>query len=150
MASLDSSFRVNEPDVVAESVGGEVLIINLRSGVYYSSDGSGDQIWGLLAQSLPVRDVISRLSMRFSAAGAEIEPAVIAFATELEGESLIVPAPAAAVAAEEAKADAPAFAPPVLNRYTDFQELLLLDPIHEVEDAVGWPAAKPSEQLPGR
>jgi hypothetical protein len=147
MPSLDSSYRVNEPDVVAESVGGEVLIINLKSGVYYSSDGSGDQIWGLLAQSLPLRDVVVALSGRYSVADGEIESAVLAFAEELEREELLVGAPAAPgstqTGAESAKA---AFVAPVLNRYTDFQELLMLDPIHEVENAAGWPVAKPTEQ----
>ena len=30
------------------------------------------------------------------------------------------------------------FTPPVLKKYTDQQELLLLDPIHDVSD-LGWP-----------
>ncbi len=32
---------------------------------------------------------------------------------------------------------------PVLQRYSDYQELLLLDPIHEVLESAGWPVAKP-------
>ena len=36
----------------------------------------------------------------------------------------------------------PVFKPPLLKRYTDMQELLILDPIHEVDDT-GWPAIKP-------
>ncbi|HAR48554.1 MAG TPA: hypothetical protein DCR81_00210 [Smithella sp.] len=36
------------------------------------------------------------------------------------------------------------FNAPVLNKYTDMQDLLILDPIHEV-DATGWPSTKPSE-----
>ncbi len=36
-----------------------------------------------------------------------------------------------------------AFAPPRLQRYTDMQDLLLLDPIHDV-DEVGWPVASPA------
>jgi hypothetical protein len=31
-----------------------------------------------------------------------------------------------------------------LNKYTDMQDLLLLDPIHEV-DAAGWPSTKVEE-----
>jgi hypothetical protein len=34
-------------------------------------------------------------------------------------------------------------AAPVLEKYTDMQELLLLDPIHDVEEA-GWPKARPA------
>jgi hypothetical protein len=33
------------------------------------------------------------------------------------------------------------YEPPVLNRYTDMQDLILLDPVHEVEDT-GWPNPK--------
>lgn len=150
MPSLDSSYRVNEPDVVAESVGGEVLIINLKSGVYYSADGVGEQIWSLLAERRTLQDVIATISGRYAASDGEIEQAVLAFAEELVGEDLLVEAPAAPSTAPVASvASAHAFVLPVLSRYTDFQELLMLDPIHEVEHAVGWPAAKTSEQPQG-
>ena len=43
------------------------------------------------------------------------------------------------ITAKESKA---VFNAPVLNKYTDMQDLLLLDPIHEV-DATGWPSIKP-------
>ena len=148
MPSLDSSYRVNEPDVVAESVGGEVLIINLKSGVYYSSDGTGEQIWSRLAERTAVRDVIAGLSSRYSAEAREIESAVLAFTDELVGEGLLVEAPAEAAPFEAPDAAIAAFVAPVLNRYTDFQELLMLDPIHEVEQAAGWPVPKPPEQAP--
>jgi hypothetical protein len=32
-----------------------------------------------------------------------------------------------------------AYVPPVMNKHSDMQELLLLDPIHEVDEA-GWPS----------
>jgi len=38
------------------------------------------------------------------------------------------------------------FAPPVLEVYTDMQDLLLLDPIHDVDETVGWPSPKPPEE----
>jgi hypothetical protein len=34
-----------------------------------------------------------------------------------------------------------AFQPPTLRKYTDMQDLLLIDPIHEVDD-LGWPGVK--------
>ena len=38
-----------------------------------------------------------------------------------------------------------AYVSPGVDKYTDMQELILLDPVHEV-DAIGWPApAKTSE-----
>ena len=32
------------------------------------------------------------------------------------------------------------YAPPAMSKYTDMEDLLLLDPVHEV-DEVGWPVA---------
>jgi len=57
-----------------------------------------------------------------------------------------VPAPEDTVTAplaSPARQDAarPAFEPPVLTTFSDMQELLWLDPIHEVDDA-GWPIAR--------
>ena len=34
------------------------------------------------------------------------------------------------------------FAAPVLRKYTDMQDFLLVDPIHQTTDA-GWPEARP-------
>ena len=38
-------------------------------------------------------------------------------------------------------ADRRGYEPPILNRYDDLQNLALLDPIHDVEEA-GWPNRK--------
>ena len=46
---------------------------------------------------------------------------------------------------ERAPADVPRsaleFAPPRLEKYSDLEDLLVLDPIHDVDEA-GWPIAK--------
>jgi hypothetical protein len=41
------------------------------------------------------------------------------------------------------------FTHPQLQKYTDMQELLLLDPIHEVEES-GWPATACGSASPAR
>jgi hypothetical protein len=38
-----------------------------------------------------------------------------------------------------------AFQPPTLESYNDMQDLLLLDPIHDVDD-MGWPQKAPDAQ----
>ena len=73
----------------------------------------------------------------------EIASAVESFLLELEREQLIArangaqPAAAAADPPEPAAAKAP-FEAPRLERYTDMQDIILLDPVHQV-DAAGWP-----------
>ena len=38
----------------------------------------------------------------------------------------------------------PAFVAPALTRYTDVKDLLVLDPVHDV-DEMGWPTPKLTE-----
>ena len=108
-------------DVVHETVGDEVVIIHLGSGIYYSIRGRGVQVW------------------EAAIAGAAV--AAPAFLAELESEGLIEPVDGAE---PHAVGDALAVADPhpadelVLERFADMQDLLLLDPVHEV-DAQGWP-----------
>jgi hypothetical protein len=78
----------------------------------------------------------------------DIRGGVEAFIETLRRESLIVPlegepAKSAAVPEQEASVSEkrPDFIPPKLRKYTDMQDLLLLDPIHEVDEQ-GWPIAK--------
>lgn len=145
MPPLDTSYRINDADVIAESVGGELLIINLSNGTYYSAEGTADQIWALLVAHTSLTDVVAWLGARYGTDRAEIEGAVQTFADELEREELIVRHPGirqAPIAPDAANGDR--FIVPVLHKFTDFQGLLSLDPIHEVDRSAGWPQPKSS------
>jgi hypothetical protein len=143
---MDSTrYRVNSPGVVAESLDGEVLIVNLESGCYYSSAGTGEAIWSLVAAGHTASEVLESMAARFDAPGDALAAEVSRIRDEFLAEHLILPdsglmAPVnGATAAASAKE---AFEPPVLKKYTDMQELLLLDPIHDVDQAAGWPKAR--------
>ena len=148
MSDLDARFKVNERDAIAESIDGELLVINLQSGAYYSSDGTGEQIWSCLARQLSVRDTVERLCARYGVDESDIRDSVLAFVGQLRDEDLMIEDPAADGPADPdgALAEASgAFSKPVLHKYTDMQELLLLDPIHEVDPSAGWPVARPTD-----
>jgi hypothetical protein len=142
----DSTYTVNERDVIAESLEGETLIINLKSGVYYTSNGIGDEVWRYLRDGCSVGQVIETLCARYVGDPGAIRADLLSFVSQLRTENLILDGDvlATAVAAQTRKSDgASVFTKPVLQRYTNFQELLLLDPIHEVDEPSGWPVLKP-------
>lgn len=124
----DERFEVNRPDVVDESVDGEVLIVHLGTGTYYSSRGAGDAAWQLFASGRTPAESAGPLG--------QSEPAMQAFLAELIAEGLLRPRDSDVDAAPELQAVP---GPLVLEKYTDMQELLLLDPIHDVDDEAGWP-----------
>jgi hypothetical protein len=69
---------------------------------------------------------------------------VSAFIDQLVAEALVdaEPAPEAGDDMTAASAAAPQeFVEPLLQKYTDMEEMLLLDPIHEVDEH-GWPSAR--------
>jgi hypothetical protein len=145
MPILSARYRLAGTEVVSESVDGELLIINLADGTYYSSDGAGDQIWALLVKHATLVDIAAWLGARYGADSAEMQRTVLDFVEELEREQLVVPYVGDAPPAPGLPSGSgQAFRPPVLHKFTDFQDLLRLDPVHEVDRSAGWPHAKPS------
>ncbi len=148
---MDSSvsLRINSPSVVQDTIDGEVVIVNLKSGSYYSLDGVGADIWSFLEQGNTVDQIVERMARKYDGSRSDIQKGVHTLVTELQGEELVVPAQAKApLVPGEAKPEQspagssrPRFLKPTLQKYTDMQDLLLLDPIHDVDDK-GWPTIK--------
>lgn len=152
--NLDGAFRINSPEVINQVIEGEAVIINLKTGNYYSLDRLGAEIWKRLERGRPVSGILADIARRYQGGREEIEAAVRPLLERLRQEELIVADPSPPErssggqeeAAEEGEEPAAPGRPedrlpletPVLNKYTDMQDLLLLDPIHEVDEA-GWP-----------
>jgi hypothetical protein len=144
----DGGLRVNSPHVIHETIDGEVIVINLASGNYYSVKGAGAEIWDVIESSPGVdrNTIAAATAARFGRSSDEIQHEIADFLEALQREELVaatangIPAPPAPV---NGSADgARDFTPPQLEKYTDMQDLVLLDPVHEV-DGAGWPQPKP-------
>jgi hypothetical protein len=137
----DPRFRINAESVVHETVDGEVIVIDLASGSYYSLSGSGPEVWQMLSDGTSAAEACAALMARFEAEPEAVEAAVTALLSELEENALIVASEEAAVPSMESSGANGArkpFVPPVFERYTDMKDYFLLDPIHEVGPE-GWP-----------
>ena len=139
-------FRVNTPTVTHETIDGEAVIINLDSGNYYSLVDVGSFIWGLIEQGASASDAQNLVSQTYQGNAVEIDRGVQDLFAQLQQESLIVPVDGASDLSQVTPSsnghEKPSFNLPLLNKYSDMQELLLLDPIHDVDDA-GWPKPVP-------
>ena len=141
--SSEARYEVNKPEVVDESVDGEALIVHLGTGAYYSARGTADAAWTWFAAGASATEVAEAL-----ADGAGVDAAgqaVRAFLDDILAEGLMRPR-STPPAAMPVHAPGP-FSAPLLEKFTDMQDLLLLDPIHDVDDAQGWPNARPA--VPG-
>src|ERR1700730_13541441 len=50
-------YRVNRPDVVMESFEGELVLVQMKSGNYYSLQGSAPVIWDLIDRGSSVENI---------------------------------------------------------------------------------------------
>jgi hypothetical protein len=142
------NYQVNVPTVATEKLDNEVMVVHLVKGNYYSLTGTGAAIWDLIASGASDAAILSNLVANYAGDAQTIEQRLERFIAELSAEELIVVSDAAAASTATAPApttlaDRQPFAAPQLEKYTDMQELLLIDPIHEVNDDHGWPKMKP-------
>lgn len=139
------TFHTDLPNIMHEMIDGEVVVVNLENGTYYSFDGIGGQIWALLDAGSGLASVQAQVAARCRGEPGAIAEAVARFIERLRDEGLVrigdADAETVAELATVAEAERVPFAEPALQKYTDMEALLLADPIHEVDDA-GWPNLK--------
>src|SRR5574342_878011 len=82
-------FRIRLPKVAFEVIDGEVLVINMETGHYYSLTGVSADIWTAIDAGLTIGETITRVTDHWDGAGSEIEAAVRDFLGQLEREALI-------------------------------------------------------------
>jgi len=144
-----SHYKINAPHIVHEIFEDkEAAIINLKSGNYYSLDPVGAVIWSHIDSGATLGEIVDEILACYEGNAAEISGAIERFIDSLLAEELIASGDSNGAANGKRRAvivngngGKTAFTPPMIERYNDMQELLLLDPIHEVDES-GWPNRK--------
>jgi hypothetical protein len=141
--------RVNSPNVIHETIDGEVIVIDLKTGTYYSLRNTGAAIWQAIDGGAGEEEIVAHVGLRYDASDDEIREAVRRLLAELEREGLVrtehgeVEQATELPRADDSGVRVP-FEAPSLEKHTDMQDLILLDPVHEV-GAEGWPHPRPDE-----
>jgi len=147
---LTERYEPAGKDVVAEEIDGEVVIVNLRNGNYYSLTQSATLIWAGIQEHASVVQIRERIAQRYRGDTYAMNRDMDELIRALEGEQLIrrlpdsgASAPNAATVTDGVPATAQiAYLPPIFECFTDMGDLLLLDPVHEAEEGKGWPHGK--------
>jgi hypothetical protein len=131
----DVSYRLNSPNCIAEAVEDDLIVINLFSGKYYNMRGTAALAWESLINGSTPRQLLSANDWSNSQTQAFDQ-----FLQLLVGENLIV---------EQTQAVSPESlmvilisdesSPFQVDVFTDMEEMLRLDPIHEADSNIGWP-----------
>ena len=134
-------YRVNSPSVISEVIDGEVVALDFASGSYFSIRETGATIWRLMEAGADLAQIGALLARKLPADRRDIDRTVQRFMDELEADGLVVDAESSSQAADRSLEEIPvpdAFHEPIVERFDEMKEMLLYDPIHDVDDT-GWP-----------
>ena len=117
------------------------------SGDYFSAEGVGAMVWQWIGEARSHDQIARALEASFSHSPGGIAAAVDAFLADLLKHDLIREidpgdGPASGMSPLQTANLGGEFTPPFLNVYSDMRDVLLVDPIHEVEETSGWPVPK--------
>ena len=133
-------YRINSPKVIHQIFETEVVVVNLETGSYYSVEGAGIDIWRMLEAQRSDDEIVSAMTLNSNGSTATDAENVRAFLREVAEEALVVSDENGAAAQSNGLHAVRQISsePPRLRKFTDMRDLLLLDPIHELDES-GWP-----------
>jgi len=136
------TYELNTQKVVSETVDGESIIINLEKGNYYSLNQIGSEIWNFAITKNSNDFICEYVSKRYEIDLEICKKSVDAFLGSLVEEGLLIESSEKSVATiPEWSGAKETYITPAFERYDDMQEMLLADPIHDVNES-GWPILK--------
>ncbi len=141
------TYRARTQGVAFELFADDAVLVDFDRGRYYALNVSGRDVWEILgAGPASAAEIARRLAPDaadgLSSVAAFLDRLVeIGLAFRVEGAPVV--GGAAGVSAKAAPSPRGAFTPPKVDEYTDLEDLLLLDPIHDVAPD-GWPRAAES------
>jgi len=133
-------YVVRPAEVVHDTIDGETVVIDMESGSCYLLEGAASIVWEQLIAGATVENLCAILAARFVTEPAILEKDVGVFLDSLRTFNLIEPDERirTAVALPKKSNEVNPFPGLAIRRFTDLQELLLIDPVHDVDDT-GWP-----------
>jgi len=130
----DFRYQIPEGKVAHEMIDGEVIVLQFDTGFYYSLNSGAAKLWRWIADGA----TWAQIRAAFEPLHAEQAAGLDAFGERLASENLVSKVDGAPATAAELPRGTERFEFPAMEKYGDMQDLLLADPIHEVDEA-GWP-----------
>lgn len=96
MVELSLASRVTIPEaVVSRDLGGETVVLNLETGVYFGLDPVGTDIWTALGTGATLQETADQLQAKYDATAEVVAADVLRFVGQMAAKGLVQTAPAA-------------------------------------------------------
>lgn len=135
-------YRVEASRFYYDYADGLAIVIDSATGTYYGMNSLGSAVFDKLAKGEAPSAVFERL-LELDGCPEQMERIFAAFFSRLQRVGLLVLGQTEGSAATpfERKVDTGDFSLEV-KEFADIQEILLADPIHDVDSDIGWPHLK--------
>lgn len=139
MSEFKGRYQLASSDIACEEFDGEMVVLNLASGHYFALNQSASFLMQAVLSGHAIDQLAAINTLSFSAED------VTRFFADLASHDLIAPdgaAEACPVDTDTVQSAQALTEKPVLEVHDDLADLIIADPIHDTDVAVGWPAAQ--------
>lgn len=129
-----------EPWMTHERLDDQVMMINLETGAYFALEKVAADCWTAAVAGWSIDEIVAEVPRRYQVDPTAARRDVFAFITSLVEEGLLrwTDGPASSDSVLSPAGSRQPYVAPLLEKHDDLEELLLLDPIHDVSPE-GWP-----------
>ena len=91
MTDMDLNTRLIAPShVLSRHVGEEIVLLDLKSGIYFGLDGVGKLIWEFVSEGNSLDEIVARIVAEYEVAEATARKDVVDFAGNLVERGLLL------------------------------------------------------------
>lgn len=145
MVLAETRLHTNEGEVTATVIDGEAIMINLTSGVYYSTDGVGARVWELAAAGATVAETAALIAREYDVPAAQASADTEKLVNQFIEEKLLIPHTyTSSPAPSAAEPSATPYQAPNLEIYREMGHLLALDPPMPGLENIAWDDSQPA------
>jgi hypothetical protein len=137
-SGANTLLELSKPDCVADDFGGEIVVLNIATGMYYSLRNFAAAVWRDLMAGVDVQHLLAELE----AVDGGVSADAAAFIEELQKAGLVRPAGVrmnGITSLQSAEAVSRGDVAIVVEAFDDMREFILSDPIHDADELLGWP-----------
>lgn len=131
-------YRLNEEKMFYDMAEGQAIVINFTTGMYYGTSSLGSSVLDALLAGAAAETVCKAIQA-LPGCPEDMEAQLNTFIDQLLEKEIIVPADGTGAAcAIDASSLADGFNLTV-DEFAEVQDLILADPVHDVDVEQGWP-----------
>ncbi len=86
---VESSVIIAAPDQISSDLGGEAVVLNLKSGVYHGLNQVGARIWDLIQEPKQVEDIKQALQEEYEVEATQCLNDILGLLRDLQSVGLI-------------------------------------------------------------